>query len=118
MPRQIEIKPGTEIRIRALRWDDGWEFDCPAVVIDPVLRVRENGESLEGIVEDLCIDACVDGVLKDQDAWRWEPAPGGALGYLRRKYYRKNVQRCDVRVRFHLDEYGELMWEELAGRAA
>ena len=61
--RQVEIKPGAEIRIRGLRWDDGWEFDCPVVIIDPVLRVHENGDSLEGIIESLCIDACVFGVL-------------------------------------------------------
>lgn len=111
--REIKITPGLEIKIRALRWDDGWEFNCPVVIIDPVLHVHENGDSFEAIAESLCIDACIYGVLKDEDGWRWKDAPGGALGYLRRKYHRKHVQRYEGRVRFILDEDGELFWEDV-----
>lgn len=112
MAREIKIEPGLEIRIRGLRWDDGWEFDCPVVILDPVLRVHEDGCSLEHAIEDLCIDACIDGVLKDHEAWRWEDAPGGSIGYLRRKFYRKHVERADVKVRFILKD-GELEWEDI-----
>ena len=112
--RSVQIKPGVEISIRALRWDDGWEFDCPVVILDPVLRVYEDGRSLEQAIEDLCIDACIDGVLKDHEAWRWAEAPGGALGYLRRKFRRKGVERAYATARFVLDEDGELSWVEQA----
>lgn len=111
----IKIEPGVEIRIRGLRWDDGWEFDCPVVIFEPVLRVHEDGCSLEYAVESMLIDACIDGTLKDHEAWRWEDAPGGSLGYLRRKFYRKYVERTDVRVRFILDSDGELAWEGIQG---
>lgn len=115
LTRTVEIKEGTEIRIRGLRWDDGWEFDCPVVILDPILRVYEDGRDFESAVEDLCIDGCIDGKLIEHESssWRWKEAPGGAMAYLRRKYYRKNVERLDTVVRFVLDEYGELSFEEL-----
>ncbi len=109
--RVIEVKAGLEVRVRGLRWDDGWEFDCPVVIIDPVLRVYEDGCGLDQAMEDLLIDACIDGQIKDHEAWRWEEAPGGSLAYLRRKYYRKNVERMDVKVRFCVVD-GELTWQE------
>ena len=113
MTRSVEVKPGLETRIRGLRWDDGWEFYCPVVIIDPVLRVYEDGRSLEQAIEDLCIDASITGQMKDEEAWRWEEAPGGSLAYLRRKYHRKHVQTVDCKVRFVLDEDGEVSWEDI-----
>jgi hypothetical protein len=111
MTQKIEL--GAVLRIRALRWDDGWEFDCPVVILDPVIRVYEDGRSLDRAIEDLLIDACIDGKISDHEAWRWKDAPGGARGYLRRKFYRKYVQRAVVDVRFIHDEDGQLSWEEL-----
>ena len=111
MTRVVEVKPGTKMRIRGLRWDDGWRYGSPVALIDPVLKVYEDGRSLERAIEDLCIDACVCGVLKDEEAWRWEAAPGGSLAYLRRKFYRTHVQRVDCKVRFIVDDDGELWWE-------
>ncbi len=108
--RRIKIEPGVEITIRGLRWDDGWEFDCPVVILDPVIRVHEDGRPLENAIEDLCIDACLDRVLKDHRTRRWEDAPGGSRGYLRRKFYRKHVERTVVQARFFLDRDGELGW--------
>jgi len=111
--RSIAIKPGLELKVRALRWDDGWEFDCPVVIIDPVLRTHEDGCSFEYAIESMCIDACIDETLTDHEAWRWDGAPGGSMAYLRRKYHRKNVEKYDCMVRFFLDEDLELTWEEL-----
>lgn len=112
--RAVKVADGTQLRIRVLRWDEGWEFDCPTVIISPVLRVYEDGRSIEEAIEDLLIDARIEGELRDREreTWRWDGAKGGGLAYLRRKYYRPNVQRADVRVRFCLDE------EKLPGRPA
>lgn len=112
--RVVKVADGTKLRIRVLRWDEGWEFDCPTVIISPVLRVYEDGMSIEGAIEDLCIDACIDGEIRDREraTWRWDGAKGGGLAYLRRKYYQRHVERGDVRVEFYIDEDGRLAWEE------
>lgn len=101
------------MRIRVLRWDEGWEFDCPTVIISPVLRVNEDGRSIEYAIESLCIDACIEGELRDGTAWRWDGAKGGGLAYLRRKYYQRHVQRRDVTVEFFIDKDKELSWREV-----
>jgi hypothetical protein len=107
----IEVKPGVEFKIRAIRWDAGWEFDCPAAIISPVLYTSEDGSSFEHLIESFMIDCCIDGKMPSHDPkfWEWR---GWDMPYLRRKYYRKNTQRADVLVRFVLDEDGELSWEE------
>lgn len=111
----MKVADGTQLRIRVLRWDEGWEFSCPTAIISPVLRVYENGRSIEAAIEDFCIDACIEGEIRDreQEAWRWDWAKGGGLAYLRRKYYQQGVQRGDVMVKFCLDEDGELSWNEM-----
>ena len=118
MNRSIKIEPGVTFKVRALSWDDGWEFDCPVAIIYPVLRVYEDGRGLDQAIEDLCIDACIDGVLKDHDAWRWEDAPGGSLGYLRRKYHRKNTSRMQAKITFRAGANRELEFdvEEIAAK--
>lgn len=109
---EIEIKPGLKIRVRGLRWSAGWEFDCPTAIIDPVYRFHEDGCSLEHAVESLLIDACVDGKLKSHDPHFWDEFRGWSPAYLRRKFYRKHVERIDIIATFVLDEYGDLSWVE------
>ena len=111
MIRSVKIEPGVSFKVRALSWDDGWEFDCPVVIIDPVLRVYEDGRGLDQAIEDLCIDACIYGVLQDHNAWRWDDAPGGSLGYLRRKYHRKNTNRMQALVTFRSGAHRELEFD-------
>lgn len=61
--RRIEVRDGTELTIDVLRWDEGWDFDGPVCVLRPVIRFSPNGESAEHMVEDLCLNAAVDGFL-------------------------------------------------------
>lgn len=112
-----QIKPvvGMEVEIRGLRWSvPYWEFDCPTAIIMPVCKFFENGCSLEYALESVLIDACIEPTWKgeDPDGWSWRNWP---YSYLRRKFYRKDkgVEKLKQRVRFVLDEHGELSWEDL-----
>ena len=113
----IRIKMGTEIRMRGLRWSADWEFDCPTAIIAPVFRFHEDGCSLEYAVESLLIDACADGYLKDHNPHYWESFRGWSPAYLRRKFYRKGVERIDISVTFMPDEDGAMTWIERSGGA-
>ena len=108
----FKVQPGLELTIKGIRWDAGWEFDCPVAIISPVFKSYEDGCSLEHAVESLLIDACIDGVMKTEDpnSWEWR---GWSAGYLQRKYYRKGVERVKQKIRFVLDEDGELAWTEI-----
>jgi hypothetical protein len=118
MERRIEeglkVYPGLEIEVRGLRWDAQWEFDCPTAIISPVFRAWENGRDLDGALEDVLIDAVVDGELKGEDPSFWERGRGWSRAYLRRKFYRKGTERLRAEVRFVLDEHGRLSWEVLS----
>lgn len=79
--KEITIAPGLTLNFLVIRFNTGWEFDCPVVVLEPVLRFYEDGRSIEHAIEDVLIDACVDGKLKreNENIRRWN------LKYLRRK---------------------------------
>jgi hypothetical protein len=66
-PRRIEVNDGTVLTIDILRWNEGWDFDCPVAVLRPVVRFSPNGEHAEEMVEDLCGDAAVDGYLISEE---------------------------------------------------
>lgn len=108
----LKIGIGTQIRVRGLRWDAQWEFDCPTAIIAPVYRFHEDGCSLEHAVESLLIDACINGQLKSHDPHFWDSFRGWSPAYLRRKFYRRGVEHVDLLVTFDLDEDGELTWRE------
>ena len=101
------IKVGQVIKIRVMRWDDGWKFDCPVVMLSPRIRVWEDGCSIEHAVESFMIDCVIDGKMpKNEKLWRWP------LSYLKNKFYR--VEHETVKVEVILDEDGELSWKQLA----
>ena len=47
---------------RGVSWDDGWEFDCPSIVIGPYQRygIGGNIHHFVSMVEDICIDLSID----------------------------------------------------------
>lgn len=47
---------GREYFVLAVRWDAGWEFDAPTVVLEPVLRFTT--QDMESAIEDVLIDVC------------------------------------------------------------
>jgi|SRR5579863_3919661 len=108
MPEKRKPTVGQKMTIRTMRWDDGWEFDCPVVILSPVVRVAEDGRSMDQLVEDFLIDCCVTGIPASEKLWRWP------LDYLKRKFYR--VEHQTVEVEFVLDEDKQLSWRELRKR--
>jgi hypothetical protein len=64
---RVPVVAGTTLTFDVLRWDEGWDFDCPVCVLRPVLRFSPNGEHADQIVDDLCVDAITDGYLTSED---------------------------------------------------
>lgn len=118
----IPLKEGMVFRCDTLRWNDGWEFDCPSMMLSPVIRCYETGAHHENIVENVMIDGVCDGVLKSEDfqrTWGWR---GYNLSTLRRrfrealagkKFPKVNYQAERSLIRIVLDKFGELAWEDV-----
>lgn len=53
-----KVPVGQTVDVLAIRWDDGWEFDAPTVVLEPVVRYTDR--HLESAVEDVLIDLVCD----------------------------------------------------------
>lgn len=110
----MKITSGDKFMFRGCMWDDGWEFDAPIVVYTPAKRIGEGGSicrnSILGVIEDVCIDACVDGEFKSEWSpddrrefeWRgWSPA-----GFARRK----RAVHVAIEVEFYTDEQGNMQF--------
>lgn len=116
----IEIREGMILVCETLYWDDGWEFDCPSMMLSPVIRCFENASSHERIVENVMMDAVIEGTIAPQDfekAWGWR---GYKLPVLRRRFREalagKHFPVAGYRaeretVKIIRDEYGDLTWE-------
>lgn len=56
----MKIKAGDTVEFIALKWNEPqWEFDHPTVVLSPVVMYSPNGTSPESMIEDICIDLCI-----------------------------------------------------------
>lgn len=119
-PVEIKIEEGMTLVCETLRWNDGWEFDCPSMMLSPVIRCFESGSHHENIVENVMIDAVIDGNLKSQDfekAWGWR---GYKLPALRRRFREALAGKRFPVANYHAerevvkiirDARGELTWE-------
>lgn len=121
----MKIEVGMIFACDTLAWNDGWEFDCPSMMLNPVIRMYENGKSHEHIVEDVLIDAICGGSLRGQDfvaTWGWR---GYKLPVLRRRFKEalagKNFPKANYRaartyVRIIQDPNGDetdMTWEDV-----
>lgn len=119
----LDIKAGDELTFDVLQWDEGYEFGAPCLILSPV--IRENSDSHpEAMVEDVCIEAVLDGQLlrnnqQQQIEWRqWN------LKTLRRrfnealagkKFPKADYQATRKKVRFFWDaEEKRLNWENIS----
>ncbi len=110
------LKVGQQIEFRGCFFDDGWEFDAPAILYRgaKVNGFGGNAGELENMIERLLIDACIGcGYLPKQFSecdlkefkWRgWD-----ANGFARRK----NATHFRLVVEIIRDEDGELSWDEI-----
>ena len=106
---------GSVVEFKGCVWDDGWEFDAPLILYSPVERYDHVGsicpESLESIVEDVCIDLCIKGFVKekfiasDLDEFRWRS--WSPKGFSRRR----RAVHGTIKVKFTLDGHGERSFE-------
>jgi len=56
----MKVKNKDVIEFVAIEWHEPqWEFDHPTVVLSPVISYSPNGESSEKMIEDICIDLCI-----------------------------------------------------------
>lgn len=114
-PGRIAIQDGSEIIVDVLRWDEGWDFDCPVCVIRPVVRFSPNGEHADELVEELALDASIYGHLpieQEQSGLvdrqypiktlkrRWSQARRGV------EFPVKGYTASRFTVRFHADDDG------------
>lgn len=118
----IEIKEGMEFVCDTLRWDDGWEFEHPSMMISPIIRCFESGSGHERIVEDVMMDAVIEGKIKDDDfgkQWGWR---GYKLPVLKRRFREALAGKrfpvaCYIaertKVKIVRDDDGDLTWTEL-----
>jgi len=118
----LEIKAGDVLTFDVLQWDEGYEFGAPCLILSPVIR-EDSDSHPEAMVEDVCIDAVLDGKLllnneQQQIEWRqWN------LKTLRRrfnealagkKFPKLNYQATRKKVQFVWDEEEKrLNWETL-----
>lgn len=84
----LTVAPGDRLTFRGCGWDDGWEFDAPVVLYEPVQRygIRGSIGNIEGMVEDVCIDLCVEGQVPigfskcDLKEFEWRGRQTGSSG--------------------------------------
>jgi hypothetical protein len=62
----MRIKSGHVVEFNVLLWHEPqWEFDHPTVILAPVVAYSPNGKSAEKMIEDICIDLCVEADLEN-----------------------------------------------------
>ncbi len=71
--KRIAISDGTVITVDVLRWDEGWDFDCPCCVLRPALRFSPNGDHTDELAESFAEDAAFNGYIES------EPAENGVI---------------------------------------
>lgn len=116
----MKIENGTVITVKALEWREDWEFDHPTVILSPVRRYSPNGDSIAQMVEELGIDACVDGELEDENmddefewrGWSWKRLNRVFREALKGKVFpRKEYRAKQFELRFHPDGDGALTFD-------
>lgn len=55
------------IEFLAISWNEGWEFDYPTVLLEPIIRYSPNGDPCDSMIEDTAIDLSLGDELKNED---------------------------------------------------
>lgn len=108
------MEAGDQIIVDVIRWNAGWEFNCPTVVLRPVLAIFEDGRSCQEAAESVAEDVCVHGELRTEPADAWWRSP--SLKRLKRAWARSRrglpafdrYEAGRYQIQFTNDKYGEL----------
>lgn len=101
--KKIKLKDGLILTFRTMTWDDGWEFECPCMILAPIIHCYEQQSSGERMLEDVFLDACFheDQLISEdfKSVWGWRYN----LKYLQ-KVFRKSLAGhffpiCDYRAK-------------------
>lgn len=122
----IKIEPDMILTFDVLQWSAGWDFDHPTLILGPVIQYFVSGLDCDQAVDDACIDACADGVLRDEsesfaDECEWR---GWKISTLKRRFAEAlrgkefpvvGYEAERITIRFYLDEEGELAFDSVDG---
>lgn len=123
----MKIKEGTIITVDGLRFDADWEFDCPVLILRPVIKYSPNGESIDSMIEDLCIDAAIDEEIVSEDVSREFEWRGWNINYFKRVFVQalkgKNFPKRKYeaerqKIKFYRNSQGELEFIKIKDTAA
>ena len=118
----MKIKDGIVITVDALRWNDGWEFDCPGLILRPVTKYFCSGESIDTMVEELCLDAAVDEEITDEDITHEFEWRGWNLNYFKKvfsqalkgkSFPKRQYEAERHKFKFYKNVSGELEFTEI-----
>lgn len=118
--KRVSPTAGDFLMVDVLRFDDGWEFDCPTVILAPIVVVYEDGRSCASAVEDFAIDVSVSGYatscrnLRKYPVSGWRARFDDMLSGKRGPRGSKWFQAERHRVSFYMDSYGLLAFDSVA----
>lgn len=109
MNDKVYVKEETVVRIDIIWWDEpDWKDGRPHVVLSPVIQYHDS-KILENIIEDICIDGCVYGHIKESARQVIYNLPTLIRAFHRaRKSGSKKYSTKRVYIKYFLDEHKEL----------
>jgi hypothetical protein len=103
----MKVKDGDILVFRGVCWDDGWEFDAPLVIYEPIPRICETGSISPVAIVDKVNDICLDLCLGDDLPTQWSEGTKKELkwrGWSPRGFKRRgNGCHAEVVVKFTMD---------------
>lgn len=69
----MKVKAGDTLTFRGVVWNEGWDFDAPVIIYEPVCSYRSDGSICEAAIEQAVEDICIKLVLGDDVRTEWSP---------------------------------------------
>jgi hypothetical protein len=69
----MKFEVGKPYKLLAIEWRENWEFDNPSALLEPIFRDFSDGQELDNIFEDMCIDICMS-IEADKEIVQSQPA--------------------------------------------
>lgn len=122
--RKLTVKEGDVLDFISISWQaEHWEFDHPALVLEPLYRYSPNGETNEAMIEELAIDLSMEEQEDEQDienilsphGWKLSSIESAAKKRLKEieAWESKGAEVLRQKIRFYNDEDNDLTFEVL-----